>query len=249
MTKSEVLLIVIGGIFVMEALSVAVQVLSFSLFRRRVLLMAPIHHHFELRGWSETKIIVRFWIMAAIASAIGFTLYQQSDRSVTAGQLARPSQAARTCRGAGALGRRRGARAAGRRPRRVIVACDYRRAAGGRRGGGEAPRSGRRSPPEHRWNAASRRREPSTTWSRAPGVPHEAPGRACAELGLDVLGELELGWRLLPNEFCAVTGTNGKTTTTELIGAIHRAAALPVEVAGNVGTPVSALAGMADPAA
>ena len=78
MTKSEVLLIVIGGIFVMEALSVAVQVLSFRLFRRRVLLMAPIHHHFELLGWSETKIIVRFWIMAAIASAIGFTLYQQS---------------------------------------------------------------------------------------------------------------------------------------------------------------------------
>jgi phospho-N-acetylmuramoyl-pentapeptide-transferase len=78
MTKSEVLLIVIGGIFVIEALSVAAQVLTFRLFRRRVLLMAPIHHHFELIGWSETKIIVRFWITAAIASAIGFTLYQQS---------------------------------------------------------------------------------------------------------------------------------------------------------------------------
>ena len=61
------------------------------------------------------------------------------------------------------------------------------------------------------------------------------------ELGLEVVGELEIGWRLLPNEFCAVTGTNGKTTTTELIGAIHRAAGLPVAVAGNVGTPVSAL--------
>jgi phospho-N-acetylmuramoyl-pentapeptide-transferase len=78
MTKSELLLIVIGGIFVIEALSVAAQVIAFRLFRRRVLLMAPIHHHFELLGWSETKIIVRFWIMAAIASAIGFTLYQQS---------------------------------------------------------------------------------------------------------------------------------------------------------------------------
>jgi phospho-N-acetylmuramoyl-pentapeptide-transferase len=78
MTKSEVLLIVIGGIFVIEALSVAAQVLTFRLFRRRVLLMAPIHHHFELMGWSETKIIVRFWITAAIASAIGFTLFQQS---------------------------------------------------------------------------------------------------------------------------------------------------------------------------
>jgi phospho-N-acetylmuramoyl-pentapeptide-transferase len=78
MTKSEVLLIVIGGIFVIEALSVAAQVLTFRLFRRRILLMAPIHHHFELLGWSETKIIVRFWITAAIASAIGFTLFQQS---------------------------------------------------------------------------------------------------------------------------------------------------------------------------
>ena len=78
MTKSEILLIIIGGIFVIEALSVAAQVLAFRLLRRRVLLMAPIHHHFELLGWSETKIIVRFWIMAAIASAIGFTLFQRS---------------------------------------------------------------------------------------------------------------------------------------------------------------------------
>ena len=78
MTKSEVLLIVIGGIFVIEALSVAAQVLTFRLFRRRILLMAPVHHHFELMGWSENKIIVRFWITTAIACAIGFTLYQQS---------------------------------------------------------------------------------------------------------------------------------------------------------------------------
>ena len=78
MTKSELLLIVIGGIFVIEALSVAGQVLAFRLFRRRILLMAPVHHHFELLGWSENKIIVRFWITTAIASAIGFTLYQQS---------------------------------------------------------------------------------------------------------------------------------------------------------------------------
>jgi phospho-N-acetylmuramoyl-pentapeptide-transferase len=78
MTKSEVLLIVIGGIFVIEALSVAAQVFTFRVFRRRILLMAPVHHHFELLGWSENKIIVRFWITTAIACAIGFTLYQQS---------------------------------------------------------------------------------------------------------------------------------------------------------------------------
>jgi phospho-N-acetylmuramoyl-pentapeptide-transferase len=78
MTKTELLLIVIGGIFVIEALSVAVQVIAFQRFRRRVFLMAPIHHHFELAGWSETKIILRFWIVAAISAAIGFTLYQAS---------------------------------------------------------------------------------------------------------------------------------------------------------------------------
>src|SRR5262249_32882341 len=56
------------------------------------------------------------------------------------------------------------------------------------------------------------------------------------------LGELELGWRMVDNEFCAVTGTNGKTTTTEMIGAIYRTAAREVAVAGNVGVPVSSLA-------
>ena len=78
MTKTEVLLIIIGGIFVIEALSVMIQVFSFQTFRKRVFLMAPIHHHFELKAWSETKIILRFWIVAAVCSAIGFTLYQQS---------------------------------------------------------------------------------------------------------------------------------------------------------------------------
>jgi phospho-N-acetylmuramoyl-pentapeptide-transferase len=78
MTKTELLLVLIGGIFVMEALSVAIQVISFQMTRRRVFLMAPIHHHFELKGWSETKIILRFWIVASICGAIGFTIYRQS---------------------------------------------------------------------------------------------------------------------------------------------------------------------------
>jgi phospho-N-acetylmuramoyl-pentapeptide-transferase len=78
MTKTEVLLIILGGIFVIEALSVLIQVFSFQTFRKRVFLMAPIHHHFELLAWSETKIILRFWIVASVCAAIGFTLYQQS---------------------------------------------------------------------------------------------------------------------------------------------------------------------------
>ena len=78
MTQTEILLIITGGIFVIEALSVALQVATFKLLRRRVLLMAPVHHHFELLAWSETKIMLRFWIIAAVCSGIGFTLYQQS---------------------------------------------------------------------------------------------------------------------------------------------------------------------------
>jgi UDP-N-acetylmuramoylalanine--D-glutamate ligase len=79
---------------------------------------------------------------------------------------------------------------------------------------------------------------------KSPGVPAQAPVIAAArERGLAVLGEVELAWRLIPNEFVAVTGTNGKTTTAELIGHIHREAARPVAVAGNVGTALSSLVG------
>ncbi len=82
---------------------------------------------------------------------------------------------------------------------------------------------------------------------KSPGVPESAPIVAAAHArGLPVLGELELGWRLLGNEFIVVTGTNGKTTTVELIGQIHREAELGVVVAGNVGTALSGLAGKID---
>jgi phospho-N-acetylmuramoyl-pentapeptide-transferase len=75
MMKVEVLLLLIGGIFVIEALSVMIQVFSFKRFGRRVFLMAPIHHHFEMKAWSETKITVRFWIIAGLLCAVGFALY------------------------------------------------------------------------------------------------------------------------------------------------------------------------------
>ena len=80
MTNTEVLLILLGGIFVIEVLSVVIQVFSFQVFRKRVFLMAPIHHHFELQAWSETKIILRFWIVASACAAIGFVVYQLSIR-------------------------------------------------------------------------------------------------------------------------------------------------------------------------
>ena len=84
---------------------------------------------------------------------------------------------------------------------------------------------------------------------KSPGVPAQAPViEAARARGLPLIGELELGWRLLGNEFVAVTGTNGKTTTVELIGYIHREAGLPVAVAGNVGAALSGLVGKVDSA-
>ncbi|HWC08467.1 MAG TPA: UDP-N-acetylmuramoyl-L-alanine--D-glutamate ligase, partial [Solirubrobacterales bacterium] len=92
--------------------------------------------------------------------------------------------------------------------------------------------------------------EGTHTVVKSPGVPREAAVIAAAvERGIEVVGELELGWRALPNRFLAVTGTNGKTTTVELLGQIYRGAGEPVAVAGNVGTALSELVGEVDPEA
>jgi UDP-N-acetylmuramoylalanine--D-glutamate ligase len=86
--------------------------------------------------------------------------------------------------------------------------------------------------------------EGTRTVVKSPGVPREAPVIAAAlEREIEVMGELELAWRALPNRFLAVTGTNGKTTTVELLGHLYRSAGEPVAVAGNVGTALSELVG------
>ena len=107
MTQTETLLILLGGMFVIEALSVAIQVLTFQLFHKRVFAMAPIHHHFEMKGWSETKIILRLWIVAAVCAAIGFVIFQSSLHSLSPSPSARvvptrsgvcaPARAASAC--------------------------------------------------------------------------------------------------------------------------------------------------------
>jgi phospho-N-acetylmuramoyl-pentapeptide-transferase len=75
LSKTEVLLILIGGIFLVEALSVILQVISFKWTGKRIFLMAPLHHHFEMKAWSEARIMVRFWIAALILCACAFVLY------------------------------------------------------------------------------------------------------------------------------------------------------------------------------
>lgn len=68
--KKELLIFIVGGVFVMEAASVMLQVLSFKLFKKRIFRMAPLHHHFELKGWTETQVVVRFWILGGLFSLI-----------------------------------------------------------------------------------------------------------------------------------------------------------------------------------
>jgi phospho-N-acetylmuramoyl-pentapeptide-transferase len=82
-TRTELLLIVLGGLFVLETLSVIIQVASFRGFHRRVFRMAPFHHHFELAGWNENTVIVRFWIIAGLAVAFGLGVFYAAFLSTT----------------------------------------------------------------------------------------------------------------------------------------------------------------------
>jgi phospho-N-acetylmuramoyl-pentapeptide-transferase len=79
----DLLLLVIGGLFVMETVSVILQVISFRAFHRRIFRMAPIHHHFELGGWPETTVIVRFWILGGLFCALGLGIFYGDFLSVT----------------------------------------------------------------------------------------------------------------------------------------------------------------------
>jgi phospho-N-acetylmuramoyl-pentapeptide-transferase len=73
LTKNEFLSVLLGGIFVVEGASVITQVVSYKLFKKRVFLMAPIHHHYEQKGWPEPRIIVRFWIIALLLGLVALS--------------------------------------------------------------------------------------------------------------------------------------------------------------------------------
>ena len=75
LTKTEFLVLIIGGLFVIEALSVMIQVLYFKKTHKRLFLMAPLHHHFEKKGWSEVKVVIRFWVVSGALAAVGFLIY------------------------------------------------------------------------------------------------------------------------------------------------------------------------------
>ena len=192
--KVELLLLLVGGVFVIEALSVMLQVITFKWWGRRVFLMAPLHHHFEMKEppWSETKIMVRFWIVAGILCAAGFALFYKYYPPRSGRRLSRREGARLLRRRRVGQGRRGAARRARRRGRR---------------------RSTGRSGTRTTLGAARRRRRGREDAGRA------RRGRRCsrrrASAACPVWSEVELGFRLLPgSRFVGVTGTNGKTTTT-----------------------------------
>jgi phospho-N-acetylmuramoyl-pentapeptide-transferase len=85
LTRTELLLVVIGGLFVVEMLSDVIQIVVFRTKHIRVFRMAPFHHHFELSGWAETTVLVRFWLLAAMCAALGLGLFYADWLSLTGG--------------------------------------------------------------------------------------------------------------------------------------------------------------------
>ena len=213
MMKVELLLLFVGGIFAIVALSVMLQVLSFKWLGRRIFLIAPLQHHFEMKAWSETKIMVRFWIVTAILCARRLRALLQvlpehpaALRALVYG-LARSGRSAAERLGAGD----------------DVVLVD-------RSLGNEDDLS---------------LLDGVDVLVKSPGVPGEAPLVAAARERGDpglVGGRARLPPAARARASSASPGTNGKTTTTELLGAIFRAAGRDVAVAGNVGTPLTSVA-------
>ena len=207
-TGTEALLVLIAGIYVVEALSVIIQTVSFKYWGRRVFLIAPIHHHFEMKAWSETKIMVRFWIVAAILCGVRLRPLLPLLPPVPALKRALVLGLARSGRAAQAAleaGEPRSSPPTGRSATTRISPCS----------------TGSRCSSRARACRARRRSWPPRASGGSRSGARSSWHRGCS-----------------PNPILGVTGTNGKTTTTELLGAM-----LGARTAGNVGTALSELVG------
>ncbi len=219
--KQEVLLLFIGGVYVIEALSVILQVASFKLRGKRIFKMAPLHHHFEKLGWTESKIITRFWIVGLIHGAV------RADDVETSMKLdgARVVVIGMATSGVAAveLLLEKGAR---------VRAVDEKAT--------ERPVADRTHDDRSAEFGAALAGADLIVLS--PGVPadldivNEARSR-----GVRVIGDLELASWYLQGGIIGITGSNGKTTTTALTGHILESSGIAAQVGGNIGRPPASM--------
>ena len=214
--KQELLLLFIAGVFVIELLSVILQVGSYKLRQKRIFKMAPIHHHFEALGWPESKIIARFWIAGLVLALFALTTLE------TPMKLGSHQSAGS---GHGEVGP--GLRCLSARSRRR---CHHH--------GHQAAKHAGLSSAVRR---ALRRSIGISSFFLPVCQPISNLCRKARARGIDVIGEIELAAPFLRGRTIGITGSNGKTTTTSLVGHILHSAGVPAQVGGNIGTPVIAM--------
>ena len=197
-TRTELLLVVIGGLFVVETLSVVIQIAVFKTRTARVFKMAPFHHHFELAGWAETTVIVRFWLLAAMSAALGLGLFYTEWLAATGGLSV---SCAERCDRRPAAGGAPVLVAGRRRLRAAPAVGGAGSSSGARVTGRRRPR--RRGSPTLPDRGATGRRRPDALPAgtdlvvTSPGWRPDHPLLAAARAaGVEVIGEVELAWRL-----------------------------------------------------
>ena len=229
--KKELWLMVLGGVFVIEAGSVILQVFSFKLTGKRIFKMSPFHHHLQLSGWNENKIIVRFWIVAIILAMLTITTlkfgkqmsFDLKNKKVTIIGAARSG---------------------------IAVADAVLRLGG-------IAKISENKPLDEFSPQLKELSDPARVTIEAGGHTKAfiqdsdyvvvKPGRSfgcftgewARERGIEVMGEVEFAFRLCPCPMVAVTGSNGKTTTSTVIAEILKNAGRTVCLCGNIGSPFS----------
>ena len=229
--RQEIVLFIMGGVFVVETLSVIMQVASFKLTGKRVFRMAPIHHHYELKGWKENQVVVRFWIITMLLVLFGCRLTEATSGGRTDG-LHGPQCCCAGRRDHGVVARALpiGARRERARGRHAHGAAACR---GTRFGASDVPLT---TGPFTADTLAG-----ADLIAISPGVAQgQAAIAAAIARGVEVAGDIEIFAQALPpaQKVLAITGSNGKTTVTALAGALCRAAGLTTVVAGNIGEAV-----------